>query len=291
VLTRFAPAPTGWLHLGHVVNALYVWGIARAHGAQVLLRIEDHDRQRSRPDYERGILDDLDWLGFAPDLFPTAAFRSGPCSSRQRDRHAIYEWHARRLITEGAIYGCTCSRRDRQDDVDRPGDSPAGCPGQCYARGVEPTSDRAWRLHVEKSAEPFDDLLAGSELGQADALGDFVVRDRRGNWTYQFAVTVDDLDQGIDLVIRGRDLLTSTGPQIHLARRLGRPHPARFAHHALVMKSATQKLSKSDRDSGVRDFARRGVSAAEVIGEAAHRAGLLSVRGPLNATEARALFA
>ena len=101
----------GYLHLGHVLNAKWVWGLARAHGARVLLRIEDHDRERCRPEYERAILDDLDWLGFTPDLFPTDAFRAGPCESRQSDRHAIYEAAARELTSRGLVYGCTCSRQ------------------------------------------------------------------------------------------------------------------------------------------------------------------------------------
>ena len=293
MLTRFAPAPTGWLHLGHVVNALYVWGLARAHGAEVLLRIEDHDRQRSRPEYERGILDDLDWLGFAPDRFPTRVFRSGPCASRQRDRESIYEQHAGALLAGGEIYGCLCSRREREvtGNPSPSGQERTGCQSSCYARGVESSPGRTWRLRMPDHAEPFDDLLAGPQEGRADALGDLVVRDRRGNWTYQFAVTVDDFDQGVDLVVRGRDLQPSTAPQIHLARRLGRPAPARFAHHLLVMKSAAQKLSKSDGDTGVRDLALRGLSAADVVGQAAFAAGLLSAVRPLPTPEAVALFA
>src|SRR5262245_6023075 len=89
-LTRFAPAPTGWLHLGHVLNARYVWEAARALGGRVLLRIEDHDRIRSRPAFEAGILDDLDWLGFHPDIFPTSTFRGQPCQGRQSDRDRVY---------------------------------------------------------------------------------------------------------------------------------------------------------------------------------------------------------
>src|SRR5690606_6250688 len=100
-LTRFAPAPTGLLHLGHVVNAIFVWGLARQLGGRVLLRIEDHDRQRSRPAFEAQLLDDLDWLGFVPDIYPTADFRRGPCPSRQSDRDAIYAAVARRLAAEG----------------------------------------------------------------------------------------------------------------------------------------------------------------------------------------------
>src|SRR5262245_34390567 len=91
IVSRLAPAPTGFLHLGHVVNAIYVWGVTRAAGGRVLLRIEDHDRQRCRPEYERALLEDLDWLGFAADDFSTDAFRAGPCPGRQSNRADVYE--------------------------------------------------------------------------------------------------------------------------------------------------------------------------------------------------------
>ena len=110
-LTRFAPAPTGHLHLGHVVNALYVWGVARAMGGRVLLRVEDHDRQRCRPEYEASMLDDLDWLGLSPDVYPTAAFRVGRCDGRQSDRDAIYRAAIADLASRGLVYACRCTRR------------------------------------------------------------------------------------------------------------------------------------------------------------------------------------
>ena len=118
--------------------------------------------------------------------------------------------------------------------------------------------------------------------------GDLLIRDRLGNWTYQFVATVDDYLQGIDLVIRGRDLLASTGRQIRLGRLIGRLAPAEFAHHALVMKSATQKLSKSDGDTGVRALRAAGWTAERVIGEAARLAGI-GQGGRLSAEAAVAL--
>ncbi len=104
-LTRFAPAPTGALHLGHVVNAVYVWGLAAALGGRVLLRIEDHDRQRARAEAESLMLDDLDWLGFAPDIHPTDAYRRGACEGRQSERDAIYRYGAR-----ASLCGWACLR-------------------------------------------------------------------------------------------------------------------------------------------------------------------------------------
>jgi len=109
-LTRFAPAPTGALHLGHVVNAVYVWGLARALGGRVLLRIEDHDPQRSRPGAERLLLDDLDWLGFTADIYPSEAYRRGACDGRQSERDSLYREALAPLIAAGLVYGCRCSR-------------------------------------------------------------------------------------------------------------------------------------------------------------------------------------
>src|SRR5688500_12039193 len=109
-LTRFAPAPTGWLHLGHVLNAHYVWEIARAIDGRVLLRIEDHDRTRARPEFEAGILDDLDWLGFHADIYPTDQFRAGPCDGRQSDRDGVYRDASEILRAQGLVYACDCSR-------------------------------------------------------------------------------------------------------------------------------------------------------------------------------------
>lgn len=266
-LTRFAPAPTGRLHLGHVLNAEYVWGIARVLGGRVLLRIEDHDRDRSRPEYERGILDDLDWLGFTPEVFPTDAFRAGPCEGRQSDREKVYRAAADILRDRGLVYACECTRREIAAAEPLPAGSGDGgaaelfYPGQCRNRGLPLVEGLGWRVRMDPGAETFEDgLLGGQAQDPATQCGDVLIRDRRGNWTYQYAVAVDDWRQGIDLVIRGMDLLPSTGRQIRLARLLGRTTPAVFVHHPLIMKSPDQKLSKSDRDTGIRDLRDRGWS-------------------------------
>ena len=131
------------------------------------------------------------------------------------------------------------------------------------------TDGVSWRLRLEPGLEHFDDVILGPQAQDPSAqCGDLLLRDRLGNWTYQFAVTVDDLDQGITDVIRGADLLDSTGRQIRLARLLGRPQPPRFWHHRLVMKSAAEKLSKSDGDTGVRDLRAAGWSAEAVLARA-----------------------
>jgi glutamyl-tRNA synthetase/glutamyl-Q tRNA(Asp) synthetase len=124
----------------------------------------------------------------------------------------------------------------------------------------------AWRLRLDPGAEAFDDLLCGPQhQDPAAQCGDVVIRDRLANWTYQFVVSVDDHRQSVDLVVRGRDLLASTGRQVRIASLLGRSTPATFAHHDLVMKTPTQKLSKSDRDTGIRDLRQAGKTPAEVL--------------------------
>ena len=256
IISRFAPAPTGFLHLGHVVNALYVWGIARRHGGRVLLRIEDHDRQRSRRAYEEAILEDLAWLGFSADGSVV----------RQSERGDIYTRALDRLRAQGLVYACSCSRAQIA----------AAYPGTCRNRGLADSGNTCLRVRLEPSVERFVDRRHGpQEQRPSEQCGDLVVRDRDGNWTYQFAVTVDDMEQGVTLVIRGDDLLDSTGRQLQLGRLLGRSDPPRFLHHALLMKSATQKLSKSDGDTGVRDLRRAGWTPARVLGHAAFLGGLI----------------
>ncbi len=264
-LTRFAPAPTGVLHLGHVLNAAYVWGIASAIGGRVLLRIEDHDRARARPEFEAEILDDLDWLGFRPDLYPTNCFRSGPCDGRQSNREAVYRDALESLRERTLVYACDCSRREIADGSE-PGLSELRYPGRCRDRGLPLVDGHGWRVRLDPGDERFDDARLGPQVQTpASQCGDVLIRDRHGNWTYQFAVAVDDWRQEIDLVVRGMDLLSSTGRQLQLARLLGRDQPPVFLHHPLIMKSPTQKLSKSDRDTGVRELRARGWTRDDVI--------------------------
>jgi glutamyl-tRNA synthetase/glutamyl-Q tRNA(Asp) synthetase len=284
VISRFAPAPTGYLHLGHVVNAIYVWGLTRARGGRVLLRIEDHDRQRSRPEFERAILDDLDWLGFAPDEPPTSELRKGPSEWRQSDRCSVYAAALAGLEAKGLVYACECSRSDIAAAAGHSGE--LRYPGTCAEKRLAARPGLGVRIRLTPSVERFDDLRHGpQEQRPWEQCGDLLARDRDGNWTYQFAVTVDDYLQGVTDAIRGDDLLASTGRQIQLARLLGRAEPPRFLHHPLVMKTATQKLSKSDRDTGVRDLRAAGWDAAAVIGKAASLAGLIDRPRRLSASE------
>jgi glutamyl/glutaminyl-tRNA synthetase len=266
LITRFAPAPTGLLHLGHVLNAAFVWGAARALGGRVLLRIEDHDRERSRSEFETTILDDLDWLGFGPDIFPTDCFRHGVCDGRQSNRESVYVDAAAILERQGLIYGCDCTRKEIAGGSDTGAGLELRYNHRCRDRQLPLDGSIGWRVRIDEGIETFDDLWLGPQSqNPAAQCGDVLIRDRLGNWTYQFAVAVDDWRQEIDLVVRGADLLASTGRQIRLARLLGRTVPPRFLHHRLIMKSPTQKLSKSDRDTGVRDLRAMGWTRERVI--------------------------
>lgn len=264
--TRFAPSPTGLLHLGHIVNAIYVWGHARAADGQVLLRVEDHDRQRARREYEAALLDDLDWLEFRPDIYPTDAFRRGRCDGRQSDREEVYRGALAPLVARGLVFGCDCTRKQLEG-------SPVYS-GRCRERGLPLRGGIGWRVRLD-----------------AEAGGDLLIRDRLGNWTYQWCVSVDDTVQQITHVIRGEDLRDSTVRQIALARLLGRTAPPTYVHHPLIMKSATQKLSKSDRDTGIRELRAAGWSAARVIGYVAHLVGLQDDAREVDAAAVARLFA
>jgi glutamyl-Q tRNA(Asp) synthetase len=254
VVTRFAPAPTGHLHIGHVVNALHVWGYARAHGGRVLLRIEDHDGQRSRAEYEQSIIEDLEWLGFVADGPPV----------RQSGRTGIYRAALEKLRAAGLVYACECTRREIADAGG--GGAELRYPGTCASKGLGVQPGRSVRVRLHRSVERFHDLWQGEQLQvPSQQCGDLLAVDRNGDWTYQFAVTVDDMEQGVSHVIRGVDLLASTGRQIQLARLLGRTEPPTFAHHPLVMKSAQQKVSKSDGDTGIREMRAAGWSAEAVL--------------------------
>lgn len=279
--TRFAPAPTGWLHLGHAVNAIYVWGLARAHGGRVVLRIEDHDRARHRDEYERGITEDLAWLGFDAD----------EVAPPQRERYDAYARALAPLERDGLAYPCACSRRDIAGVVGDVFNEESRYPGTCRARGLDPQAHVARRVRMDDGIESFDDLrLAAQSQEPARQCGDVLARDRAGQWTYQFAVVVDDRDQAIDVVIRGEDLLASTGRQLRLARLVGRAAPPRYLHHPLLTVPGGAKLSKSAGDSGIRELRASGRSAAEVLGMAAHAARLIDTMRAVTADEVPALF-
>lgn len=263
--TRFAPSVTGHLHLGHAVNAVYVWGLAQALEGEVVLRLEDHDRGRFRPEYERSILDDLDWLGLSGSR------------SRQSDHDDRYHDAARRLAAAGRTYYCDCARKQ--------------CAGGCRDRGLAEAQGRALRFRITREAEQFEDLRLGPQAQDpAGELGDFVLRDVQGQWTYQHCVVADDIAEEITLVIRGVDILESTGRQLQLQRALGHSTPPRYLHHPLVTDASGRKLSKKEFAKSLGDLRREGWTPERVLGEAAFLGGLTEHRTELTAGELRSLF-
>lgn len=255
MLTRYAPSPTGHLHLGHVANAIYVWGLARRLSGRVLLRMEDHDRIRCRPEYEASILDDLRWLGFEPDegLDPLI---------RQSDRDEIYRQALEHLRRTHHVYACDCSRkRIAGEHYD----------GHCRTRGLIESVGRGVRV-------------------QMDTGGDLLLRDRDGNWTYHLAVVVDDIQQAITHVIRGEDLLPSMERQLRLRQMFGADGTPAYVHHPLILKPNGEKLSKSAGDTGVRELRQAGLNATDVIGRAAAAVGLLARPQAIAASDVKELF-
>ena len=254
--------------------------MASREGGRILLRIEDHDRTRSRRGYDAALLEDLEWLGFQPDEGPV----------RQSDDDGPYRAALERLRDAGLVYGCDCSRTTFErwrHEHGRPWGGP-GCPGECQGRAL---AGPVLRVTIGGGSQGWPDGLMGPCADEIASAGDPTIRDRDGQWTYLFAVVVDDLRQGIDLVIRGQDLLTSTPSQIRLGTLLGRARPAIFAHHPLIRRADGAKLSKASRDTSVRELRAAGRTAPELIGEAAAAVGLLDVARPVAASEVWRFFA
>ena len=259
-----------------------MWGLARATGRSVVLRIEDHDRQRSRPEFDAALLEDLGWLGFVADIGPV----------RQSEDWFVYEAALARLRDRGLVYACDCTRSTFAAWARGHGRpwSGGGCPGGCRDRDVAEGRGTGLRAALGPGEESWHDLRLGPRRDAADREGDLLVRDRQGNWTYPFCVVVDDLRQDIDLVVRGEDLLDATARQIRLGRLLGRDRPPAFFHHPLIRKPGGAKLSKSDGDTGVRELRARGLAPDAVLGEAAAAVGLIPEARPLELGSLDALF-
>jgi glutamyl/glutaminyl-tRNA synthetase len=240
--------------------------------------------------YESALLEDLDWLGLKPDLGSPAELRQAASSYRQSDRGPIYENALKRLATGALVYACSCSRKEIAGDSEAV-DRETPYPGRCRTRGLPMEQGRGIQVVMQPGMERFVDGQLGEQAQDpSNQCGDLLLRDRTGNWTYHFAVTVDDLEQEIDLVIRGEDLLASTGRQIRLARLLGREQPPVFLHHPLIRHPTGTKLSKANRDTGIRELRRGGASAAAVLGQAAHLTGLLEHPRDLRPDELGTLF-
>lgn len=276
IVGRLAPSPTGALHLGNARTFLLAWLSVRSRGGTLLLRIEDIDGPRVKPETVQQTIDDLRWLGLDWDGAPEVQSR----------RLALYAAAVERLSAAGLVYPCTCSRKEIEDAASAPhedGSEPV-YPGTCRGRYASLADaraatgrDAALRFRVEVDAVPFVDGFSGAQRGAV--VGDFVVQKRDGGPAYQLAVVVDDAATGVNEVVRADDLLSSTPRQLLLYRALGLGAP-RFVHVPLVVGSDGRRLAKRHGDTSLRHFRERGVTAAAIVGHLAHLAGLAPTSEP-----------
>lgn len=270
------------MHLGIAQTSLAAWLDARAAGGHLLLRIEDVDRVRSREDAVAGIVEDLDWLGLDWDAGPARrttcgepppAEPAGPY--RQSERTGRYETMLAQLAAQGRIFDCTCTRREvlAASAPHGPDDEPPRYPGTCRTRAKPPSSRTSGRSPaVRLRTEPGDVVRhADRRLGPLEEdvhrrIGDFILRRSDGLWAYQFAVTVDDLLQGVTCIVRGDDLWASTGRQLLLRNLLddGAP-PLETLHVPLVLGPDGKRLAKRDGADSLAAQRERGISRAAVL--------------------------
>jgi len=267
---RLAPSPTGHLHVGHARTFLLAWWHVRSRGGRIVLRIEDLDGARARPELVDTCLRDLEWLGIDWDEKPL--YQSADL--------APYEEALERLVREGAAYACTCSRKEIEASLSAPhAGGELRYPGRC--RGRYPSLQRAersgsspgLRLRCPRGPLFLEDGVVGSYATDAHAqVGDFLLARRDRTYAYQLAVSVDDARQAVDEVLRGDDLLSSTARQNHLQRALGLPHPRTF-HVPLVVAPDGRRLAKRDRDLSLASLREGGIDPRRLVHWAARTSG------------------
>ncbi|HEX9399868.1 MAG TPA: tRNA glutamyl-Q(34) synthetase GluQRS [Anaeromyxobacter sp.] len=294
---RFAPSPTGPLHLGNARTALISWLAARAAGGAYVMRVEDLDGPRVRPGLEGRILDELRWLGIDWDEGPDVGGPSAPY--RQSERAPAYAAALARLRALDLVYPCFCSRAEIAAVAQAPhGPSDEGprYPGTCArldaAEAARRTAARrpAWRFHAAPGKVRFHDGLHGAqEVDVAAQVGDFVVARADGVPAYQLAVVVDDAAMAVTDVVRGDDLLPSTGRQLLLYAALGLP-PPRFAHVPLVVGDDGERLAKRHGALSLGELRERGADPLAVVGLLAELSGLASAGARLAAADLVAGF-
>lgn len=266
---RYAPTPSGRLHLGNARTALLAWLWGRALGGRFVLRVEDLDPQRSRADHEREQLADLRWLGLDWDEGPDVGGPHGPY--RQSERGAIYEAALARLDT----FECTCTRRELREATLAPHGREPVYPGTCRHGPTHPGRPRAVRWRVPPGIVSFEDAVMGPQREDvATEAGELVLRRADGAWAYQLAVVVDDAAMGITHVLRGADLRLSTARQILLQRTLGLPTP-QHAHVPLVLGPDGEKLSKRHGAPELAELRLGGADPQRVVAALARSVGLV----------------
>ncbi|MCC6466181.1 MAG: tRNA glutamyl-Q(34) synthetase GluQRS [Planctomycetes bacterium] len=286
---RLAPTPSGYLHLGNARSFLLAWLWARSRGGRVILRIEDIDQPRCRPEYRAAALADLAWLGLDWD----AGGEPVPGAHDQSTRIELYREHLARLAAAGHAYPCVCSRKDIEEASSAPhGDDGPVYPGTCRGRFADAEQARrvtgrepAWRFRFEGPPLHFHDELMGDVTAEPVALGDFVLWRRDDLPAYQLAVVVDDALQGVTQVLRGRDLVLSTARQLALYRALGLSAPTRWAHVPFVQEAGGRRMAKREGDLALRALRELGTDPARVVGLLAFTAGLLPAPAPVRPRE------
>jgi glutamyl-tRNA synthetase len=282
---RFAPSPTGAMHLGNARTALLAWLAVRRAGGAVVLRMEDLDRPRIVPGAEERLLDELRWLGLDWEEGPD---RGGPHAPyRQSERVARYDAAIERLLASGHAFQCACSRADvaraASAPHEEPGEEGPRYPGTCLAVEPQQVEERARalgrrpvvRFRASGARFPFTDGLHGPcDPSGPEGVDDFVLRRADGTAAYQLAVVVDDAAMQISHVVRGDDLLRSTPRQLALYSALGLPAPA-FTHVPLVLSPAGERLAKRTRPSSVGDLRAAGLPADQIVGALAASVGLV----------------
>ena len=284
---RFAPSPTGRMHAGNVFAALVAWLVAKSQGGNVVLRIEDLDAERSKPQFIDAVQRDFEALGLTWD--------EGPFF--QHDRTEAYRTAFEELRARGLVYPCYCTRADlHAASAPHRGEKPV-YPGTCRHLSAEERAAReaagrhpAERLTVPDETISFIDAVQGPYAQNLEReCGDFLVRRSDGAFAYQLAVVVDDAAQGITSVVRGVDLLCSTPQQIYLQRLLGAPEP-QYAHVPLIAAEQDRRLSKRDHDAALDTLLAHFKTPAAVIGHIAGITGLAPTCDPATPEELLATF-
>ena len=285
---RFAPSPSGRMHLGNAWTALLAWLDIRKLGGTMVLRMEDLDPDRCRPQFAEGLLEDLQWLGLDWD---EGSDRPGVTASyKQSERSDLYQAAFDSLADQGLVYPCFCSRAELRSVASAPhaGEAEPLYSGRCAGLSATEQTEKlsvrrqaAYRLRVGEAEIAFTDQLFGPQRQKLiQGCGDFVIRRSDGVYAYQLAVVVDDAAMQIDRVLRGADLLASTPRQIYLWQLLGYPPPT-FIHAPLLLAADGSRLSKRQGSLTIEALRCSGVRPQRIIGHLAAWAGLIENPEPL----------